>query len=201
MYICQFVTLCAFIIMVSFQVSQTHHEIAYAIADITIRDSVRWSIGADEGYCVDGTVRLDDGTLSCPRTAHLPHTALHHGLPLLPTSSRSQNLVNVWAQYSRALWNDICGQFWNETCGGQFWKEIYGSMEMKSVDCFGTKSAENSEKKSMVDSSEMKPANRSEMKAVVCSGMTSYLRARPCSYLPWCSSGCGVRARPALHNE
>ena len=34
MYICRFITLCALTIMVWFQVSQTNHEIAYAIAEI-----------------------------------------------------------------------------------------------------------------------------------------------------------------------
>ena len=62
-----------------------------------------------------------------------------------------KKLVDVRAQYSRALWNEIWGQFWNEICGGQiweicgqFWKEICGSEvdspEMKSMNIFEMKS-------------------------------------------------------------
>ena len=75
-------------------------------------------------------------------------TALAHNIKW---ASRSKNLVDVWAQYSRALWNEICGQFRNVSWTGlksnlRSLKKIYGSMEMKSVDCSGMKSADNSEK-------------------------------------------------------
>ena len=95
----------------------------------TIRDSVRWSIGADEGWAEPYVPTTVPSALSYPRTAHLSHTALHYGLPLLPTTSNghpAQKNVEVWIQYSRALWSDICGQFWNETCCGQFWNKICG---------------------------------------------------------------------------
>ena len=101
----------------------------------TIRDSVRWTIGADEGYCAGGTARPDDGTLSCPRNAHLSHTTLHYGLPLLPTTSNGHPAQkNLWT----------------------FEYNIRERYEMKSVD--------NSEMKPVVDSSEIKSADSMKRK-------------------------------------
>ena len=133
----------------------------------TIRDSVRWSIGANESYCVGETVLPDEGTLSCPWTAHLSHTALHYGPK-----------CNLWTVLE-----------WNQR-----------TIQRRNLWTVLERNQRKIQKISVVDSSELKLVDSSEMKAMVCSGRKSHLRARPCSYMPECSSGCGVRTRPALHD-